>query len=157
MLSMPRSNLLPTARQEHITPTIMPTGLSFVNGDIWFDTNDDNRIYIYEDGFVPVEFGINALARGTITKEHFWVRHHNKQPNRRANNNILRFVQRVCYCGRAANSIRLNNVITENGSWTFSCMARRTGGAGNITVDICDGGTLTFTMGTDWFVCCINA
>ena len=128
----------------------MPTGLSFVNGDIWFDTNDDNRIYIYEDGFVPVEFGINALARGTITKNTFGsdttISNLIGVPTTTYSDLYNGFVT----VAGAANSIRLNNVITENGSWTFSCMARRTGGAGNITVDICDGGTLTFTMGTDW-------
>ena len=128
----------------------MPTGLSFVNGDIWFDTNDDNRIYIYEDGFVPVEFGVNALARGTITKNTFGsdttISNLIGVPTTTYSDLYNGFVT----VAGAANSIRLNNVITENGSWTFSCMARRTGGAGNITVDICDGGTLTFTMGTDW-------
>ena len=128
----------------------MPTGLSFVNGDIWFDTNDDNRIYIYEDGFVPVEFGVNALARGTITKNTFGsdttISNIIGVPTTTYSDLYNGFVT----VAGAANSIRLNNVITENGSWTFSCMARRTGGAGNITVDICDGGTLTFTMGTDW-------
>ena len=128
----------------------MPTGLSFINGDIWFDTNDDNRIYIYEDGFVPVEFGVNALARGTITKNTFGsdttISNIIGVPTTTYSDLYNGFVT----VAGAANSIRLNNVITENGSWTFSCMARRTGGAGNITVDICDGGTLTFTMGTDW-------
>ena len=128
----------------------MPTGLSFVNGDIWFDTNDDNRIYIYEDGFVPVEFGVNALARGTITKNTFGsdttISNIIGVPTTTYSDLYNGFVT----VAGAANSIRLNNVITENGSWTFSCMARRTGGAGNIAVDICDGGALTFTMGTDW-------
>ena len=40
-----------------------PTGGTYVNGDIWFDTDDGNKIYIYTDGeWVGVLFGLDALS-----------------------------------------------------------------------------------------------
>lgn len=45
-----------------------PTGGTYSDGDVWFDTNDGNRIYIYDtSAWVAKQFGTNAFAANSIT------------------------------------------------------------------------------------------
>lgn len=43
--------------------TTQPTGGTYVTGDVWFDSDDNNKIYRYNGtAWVPVQLGGNALA-----------------------------------------------------------------------------------------------
>jgi hypothetical protein len=47
----------------------MPTGGTYVEGDLWFDTDDDNKFYRYTSGaFSAFSLGNNAIADLSATK-----------------------------------------------------------------------------------------
>ena len=63
---------LTTANNKNKTfyQTSQPTGGSYLDGDSWYDTNDDNKLYIYNGTskkWVAQQFGNAAIADSSIT------------------------------------------------------------------------------------------
>ena len=53
----------------YYSPT-QPTGGTYIPGDTWFDTDDDNRVYKHDgSAWIAVQFGENAIADLNITRE----------------------------------------------------------------------------------------